>query len=146
MMMREGKLNPALFSSLRMDWATPQAFFDMLNAEFHFTLDPCASAGNAKCLKYYTVEEDGLKQDWGGETVYCNPPYGRDIYKWVEKCYMESRKPNTAVVMLIPSRTDTRYFHEFIYRKARDIRFIRGRLCFSDSMTPAPFPSMVVVF
>ena len=121
------RLNPALFSSARMDWATPQAFFDALDAEFRFTLDPCASAAN-------------------GETVFCNPPYGRTIYDWVFKCWREARKPRTTVVMLIPARTDTRYFHEFIYHKAREIRFIRGRLRFGDGKAPAPFPSMIVVF
>ena len=140
------QLNPDLFSSIRMDWATPQTFFDALDAEFQFTLDPCASVENAKCKKFYTVAENGLAQDWSGETVFCNPPYGRAIYDWVFKCWRESRKPCTTVVMLIPSRTDTRYFHEFIYKKAREIRFIRGRLRFGNGTNPAPFPSMVIVF
>ncbi len=140
------QLNPVLFSSIRMDWATPQTFFDALDAEFQFTLDPCASVENAKCKKFYTVAENGLAQDWSGETVFCNPPYGRAIYDWVFKCWRESRNPCTTVVMLIPSRTDTRYFHEFIYKKAREIRFIRGRLRFGNGTNPAPFPSMVIVF
>lgn len=140
------RLNPALFSSVKMDWAPPQAFFDALDAEFHFTLDPCASVGNAKCGKFYTIADNGLEQDWAGETVFCNPPYGRAIYDWVFKCWRESRKPGTTVVLLIPARTDTRYLHEFIYRRAREIRFIRGRLRFGDGTAPAPFPSMVVIF
>lgn len=74
------QLNPVLFSSIRMDWATPQTFFDALDAEFQFTLDPCASVENAKCKKFYTVAENGLAQDWSGETVFCNPPYGGAIY------------------------------------------------------------------
>ncbi len=134
------------FSSATDDWATPQSFFDQLDAEFHFTLDPCASAGNAKCRKFYTAQDNGLIQDWGGEVVFCNPPYGRKIFDWVKKCYEESSKPNTTVVMLIPARTDTRYFHEFIYHRATEIRFIRGRLKFGDGKAPAPFPSMVVVY
>lgn len=81
-----------------------------------------------------------------GEVVFCNPPYGRKILDWVKKCYKESCKPNTTVVMLIPARTDTRYFHEFIYHRATEIRFIRGRLKFGDGKAPAPFPSMVVVY
>ncbi len=124
----------------------PQDFFDELNREFNFTLDPCATSENAKCAKFYTVTDDGLKQDWQGEVVFCNPPYGREIKLWVQKCYEESRKPNTTVVMLIPARTDTKYFHDFIYHKARDIRFIRGRLRFGEAKNSAPFPSMVVVF
>ena len=135
----------ALFSSSNTEWSTPQDFFDKLNEEFHFTLDPCAQHHTAKCSKYYTREDDGLAQDWGGETVFCNPPYGRDIAKWVEKCREESRKPNTKVVMLIPARTDTRWFHQHIYNKA-EIRFIKGRLKFGQSNCSAPFPSMVVIF
>jgi phage N-6-adenine-methyltransferase len=135
-----------MFSSETDQWATPQDFFDELNAEFHFTLDPCATRENAKCARFFTVEDDGLKQDWQGETVFCNPPYGREIGKWVKKCYEESKKPGTTVVMLIPARTDTSYFHDYIYGKAREIRFIRGRLKFGDAKNSAPFPSMVVVF
>lgn len=135
-----------LFSSSTDDWATPQNFFDQLDAEFHFTLDPCATDENAKCPKYYTHRENGLLQNWGGDRVFCNPPYGREIYAWVKKCYEESRKPATTVVALIPARTDTRYFHEFIYGKAAEIRFVRGRLKFGTASNPAPFPSMVVVF
>ena len=135
-----------MFSSETDLWSTPQDFFDELNAEFHFTLDPCATRENAKCARFFTVEDDGLKQDWQGETVFCNPPYGREIGKWVKKCYEESKKPGTTVVMLIPARTDTSYFHDYIYGKAREIRFIRGRLKFGDATNSAPFPSMVVVF
>lgn len=136
----------AMFSSTTNEWETPQDFFDKLNAEFNFTLDPCATRENAKCAKYFTVEDDGLKQDWQGEIVFCNPPYGRSIKDWVKKCYEESRKENTTVVMLIPARTDTKYFHEYIYHKAKEIRFIKGRLKFGNSKNSAPFPSMVVVF
>lgn len=135
-----------MFSSETDLWATPQEFFDNLNIEFNFTLDPCATSDNAKCNKYYTVAENGLEQNWQGEKVFCNPPYGRDIKDWVKKCYEESLKPNTEVVMLIPSRTDTTYFHKFIYHKAKEIRFVKGRLKFGNSNNSAPFPSMVVVY
>jgi len=135
-----------MFSSETDMWATPQEFFTELDQEFNFTLDPCASPENAKCTKYFTVEDDGLRQDWAGHTVFCNPPYGRQIGKWVKKCYEESRKPGTTVVMLIPARTDTSYFHDYVYNKAREIRFIRGRLKFGNSKNSAPFPSMVVIF
>lgn len=135
-----------MFSSTTDEWATPKDFFDTLNEEFDFTLDPCASTDNAKCDKFYTKEQDGLKQDWSGERVFCNPPYGKVIGDWVKKCSEEAKKPNTTVVALIPARTDTRYFHEFIYRKAREVRFVKGRLKFGGCKNSAPFPSMVVVF
>lgn len=135
-----------MFSSKTDLWSTPQNFFDELNKEFNFTLDPCATAENTKCKRYFTKEIDGLKQDWEGETVFCNPPYGTAIKEWVKKCYFESQRPMTTVVMLIPARTDTSYFHDYIYHKAREIRFVRGRLKFGESKNSAPFPSMVVVF
>lgn len=135
-----------MFSSKTDDWATPQDFFDKLNLEFQFTLDPCADSFNHKCSRYYNREQNGLSRDWGGgERVFCNPPYGREIGKWVQKSFEESKKKNTLVVMLIPARTDTKYFHDYIYGKA-EIRFIRGRLKFGNAKTSAPFPSMVVIF
>lgn len=139
-------MTKVMFSSATDQWATPQAFFDELNKEFGFTLDPCALPSNAKCTKYYTPTDNGLLQDWGGEIVFCNPPYGRAIYDWVRKCSEEASKPNTTVVALIPARTDTRYFHEFIYHQAKEIRFVKGRLKFGDAKSAAPFPSMVVIF
>ena len=135
----------ACFSSKTDNWATPQDFFDKLNEEFRFTLDPCADNDNHKCDFYFTREQDGLSQDWGGNVVFCNPPYGKEISDWVRYSYEQSKKPNTTVVMLIPARTDTRYFHDYIYGKA-EIRFIRGRLKFGDATSAAPFPSMVVVY
>jgi site-specific DNA-methyltransferase (adenine-specific) len=134
-----------MFSSKDDKWSTPQDFFDELNAEFGFTLDPCADDSNHKCNKYYTEEDDGLLQDWQGEIVFCNPPYGKAIKDWVRKAYIEGCKPNTTVVMLIPARTDTIYFHKYIYHKA-EIRFLKGRLKFGNSKNSAPFPSMVVVY
>lgn len=139
-------MNKALFSSATDLWSTPNDFFEKLNEEFHFTLDPCATKENAKCPSYYTKEEDGLRQDWGGHVVYCNPPYGRELPKWVEKAYNESKKPGTTVVMLIPARTDTRYFHDYIYHNATEIRFSKGRLKFGNARNSAPFPSMVVIY
>lgn len=133
-----------MFSSNSNEWATPQDFYNELHKEFNFNLDPCATPENAKCEKYFTIEDDGLKQNWGGQTVFCNPPYGRDIGKWVEKSYRESLNGST-VVMLIPARTDTKYFHDFIFGKA-EVRFIRGRLKFGNSKNSAPFPSAVVIF
>lgn len=134
-----------MFSSKTDQWETPQAVFDELNREFGFNLDPCADEENHKCERFFTAAEDGLKQDWGGYRVFCNPPYGRALPAWVEKCYREGCKDNTLVVLLIPARTDTTYFHDFIQHRA-EIRFIRGRLKFGNSKTGAPFPSMIVVF
>jgi site-specific DNA-methyltransferase (adenine-specific) len=130
-----------------MDWSTPQDLFDRLNEEFHFTLDPCADDFNHKCDRYYTEEQDGLQQDWSGERVFCNPPYGKDVPKWVKKCHDETRfRGCELVVMLIPARTDTRWFHDYIYHKADEVRFVKGRIRFGGQTTNAPFPSMVVVF
>jgi len=106
-------INSGLMTSTTSEWATPQKFFDELNKEFGFTLDPCCTHLNRKCEKHYTKEDDGLSKDWSGETVFCNPPYGREIVEWVRKCHLESIKGAT-VVMLIPARTDTSYFHDYI--------------------------------
>lgn len=136
-----------MFSSQTDQWATPQKFFDELNSEFNFTLDPCADEFNHKCSKYFTKEQDGLVQSWENETVFCNPPYGKEVGKWVQKCFEEVEAGGCeCAVMLIPSRTDTRWFHDYIYKKASEIRFIKGRLKFGDSKNSAPFPSMVVIF
>lgn len=134
-----------MFSSANEVWETPQDFFDKLNEEFHFDLDPCALPENAKCETFFTPEDNGLIQDWGGHKVFCNPPYGRSLKTWVRKCYLEGKKPNTIVVMLIPARTDTSFFHDYIYHHA-EIRFVRGRLKFGGCENSAPFPSMVVIF
>lgn len=142
--MKRATMTDGLFSSNSDDWHTPQELFDELDSEFHFNLDPCADDNNHKCDKYFTKEQDGLSQSWGGYNVFCNPPYGREIGKWVKKSYEESQKPNTQVVMLIPSRTDTKWFHDYIYGKS-EIRFIKGRLRFSNSKGNAPFPSMIVI-
>lgn len=133
----------AMFSSKTDLWETPQDFFDKLDAEFHFDLDVCALPENAKCKNYYTPKTDGLSQPWDG-VCWCNPPYGRDVWKWVAAGYAASTGGAT-VVMLLPARTDTRWFHDWIYGKA-EIRFIRGRLKFGGCKNSAPFPSMVVIF
>lgn len=133
------------FSSKTNEWATPQLFFDKLNEEFKFTLDPCATHDNAKCSNYYTIEDDGLSKNWGGNIVFMNPPYGRELKHWVQKAYEESLNGAT-VVCLIPARTDTTYWHNYIFGKADDIRFIKGRLKFGDSKNSAPFPSAVIVY
>lgn len=141
--------NEAMFTSNNLNWCTPIEFFNELNNEFNFNLDAAATDKSAKCENYFTPETDGLNQTWGGYNVFLNPPYGRHIGDWVKKAYEEGQKPNTTVVLLIPARTDTRYFHDYIYGKA-EIRFIKGRLKFTDedgnTKDAAPFPSMVAIF
>lgn len=129
-----------MFSSRTDEWETPQALFDELNNEFHFSLDVCALPENAKCKKFYSPESDGLRQSWCG-TCWCNPPYGRRIGEWVKK----AATSQATVVMLLPARTDTRWFHEYIYGKA-ETRFIKGRLKFGGNKNSAPFPSMICIF
>ena len=135
-----------LFSSLSGDWQTPQGLFDELDKEFHFTLDACATWQTAKCPEFYQV--DSLSKPWTG-VVFCNPPYGCGIAEWVRKGYHSSLLGAT-VVMLLPSRTDTKsWWHPYVM-KADETRFIEGRLHFLDKwgldQGPAPFPSCVVVF
>lgn len=136
-------INTGMFTSTTDCWETPQDFFEKLNGEFGFELDACALPENAKCAKYYTPEMDGLSQLWTG-TVWCNPPYGRQIGKWVAKA-AQSADEGATVVMLLPARTDTRWFHQYIYGRA-EIRFMPGRMKFGRSKNSAPFPSMVCIF
>ena len=144
-------MNRALLSSRNLEWCTPKDFFDELNTEFHFTLDAAATKDNALCANYYTQEMDGLTLPWNPKTgaVFCNPPYGREVGKWVKKAYEEAKIRCITIVMLLPARTDTSYFHEYIYGFA-EVRFLRGRLKFTDgagnAYWPAPFPSMVVIY
>lgn len=133
------------FSSKDHTWETPKDFFDKLNKEFNFSLDPCCSKLTAKCKNYYTEQDNGLLKNWGGHTVYMNPPYGREQIKWIKKAFEESLKENTTVVCLIPARTDTKIWHEIIFPHA-EIRFIKGRLKFGGSKSSAPFPSAIVIF
>ena len=123
------KTQETMFSSKTPEWETPRDLFNRLNERWDFTLDPCCTASSAKCNKFYTIEEDGLKQDWSGHRVFMNPPYGRKISKWVEKAYIEGNKAGTTVVCLIPSRTDTKYWHNYCM-KANEIYFVKGRLKF----------------
>jgi len=138
-------MNREVMFSRKSDlWSTPQETFDALDREFNFTLDAAADETNHKCERFFSADEDGLKMDWGGQRVFCNPPYS-NIKEWVKKCYEEALKPNTIVVLLIPARTDTRYFHDYIIHRS-EIRFIKGRLRFGEAKTGAPFPSMIVIF
>lgn len=140
-----------MFSSAKQDWGTPQDFFDDVDAEFHFTLDAAADHENTKCVMWFTEEQDALKQRWFGR-VWVNPPYGRGITgKWVRRAYeqiygrTDDDRPSI-IVMLLPARTDTSYFHDYIYHQPNvEVRFIRGRLKFVGAKDPAPFPSMLVI-
>ena len=132
-----------MFSSKTDLWETPKDFFDKLDAEFRFNLDVCALPENAKCAAFYTPEMDGLSQPWYGN-CWCNPPYGRQVGRWVAKA-AQSAAEGATVVMLLPARTDTAWFHDYIYGRA-EVRFVRGRLKFGGSANSAPFPSMVVIF
>ena len=136
-------INKGLFTSNTGEWETPQGLFDKLNKEFSFNLDVCATDENTKCSCYWTKEQDGLKQEWRG-TCWMNPPYGREIGRWVKKAYEESLKCTTTVVCLLPARTDTRWFHDYCFKGK--IRFIKGRLKFGNSKNSAPFPSAIVIF
>lgn len=139
-----GRMNKGMYSSESDNWSTPQEFFDLLDQEFNFTLDPCATPENAKCEKFYTHEDDGLTQNWDNERVFCNPPYGSGLKNWVKKA-ADAR--GGVVVLFIPARTDTRYFHDHIYNKKEvEIRFIRGRIKFGGQKWNAPFPSMLCIF
>ena len=136
-----------MFTSDKDYWETPKELFNELDNEFHFTLDPCATDSNHKCKKYYTEEQDGLSMTWG-ERVFCNPPYGNELPKWVKKAHDAVKEDNTIVVMLIPARTDTRWFHQYIKYRS-EVRLLKGRVKFEINGEPkqsAPFPSMIVVF
>ena len=136
-------MNSGLYSSNTDLWATPDYFFDSIKDEFNPTLDVCALPENTKCERFFTPEMDGLKQKWDG-VCWMNPPYGRKIKYWVEKAYHES-KNGSKIICLLPARTDTKWFHDFIYGKA-EVRFIKGRIKFGEAKWNAPFPSMIVIF
>ena len=134
-----------IYSSDSDEWPTPQKLFDTLNEEFHFTLDVAATEENAKVKpQFYTKEQNGLTSPWVG-VVWCNPPYGKTISQWLQKAEDSYKEFNTTIVMLLPSRTDTKWFHSYVYNKT-EIRFIKGRLKFEGATQPAPFPSMLVIW
>lgn len=135
-----------MFSSKKEDWETPQDFFNKLNEEFHFTLDAAASSENAKCDDYFTKEQNGLIQSWAYKVVWLNPPYGRyTTEKWVKKAYEEYQRTGCTIVMLLPARTDTIWFHDYVLGKA-EIRFVKGRLKFGECKDATPFPSLVAIY
>ena len=138
-------LQKAMVSSKTNEWATPQLLFEDLDKEFKFTLDPCSTHQNHKCDKYFTIEDDGLKQDWSDDVVFMNPPYGGHTGDWIKKALDESKK-GAVVVCLIVSSTDRSYWHDYIFPYASQIRFVRGRLKFGNAKSTAPFASALVIF
>jgi len=149
-------VDKALFSSDSTEWETPDELFNELDKEFNFNLDPAATSGNAKTDHFYDIKSDGLTKPWfihrfleltpEKGRVFCNPPYGRNVGEWVKKATEEVENGNAElVVMLLAARTDTKWFHRYIYNKV-EIRFIEGRVKFKGTKYPAPFPSMIVIF
>lgn len=136
--------NELMFSSDSAEWSTPAVFFDELDEKWNFSLDPCATHENHKCALYYTKEDDGLKQSWKEHIVYCNPPYGRGVGAWIQKAVDEST--HAVIVMLLPARTDTRWFQQLVKPNALAVQFLPGRLKFGGCANAAPFPSMLVYF
>ncbi len=135
-------MNEVHFSSKTVEWHTPPEFFKNLDEEFKFNLDPSATIENTKCEKFFTKQDDGLKQSWEGYRVFCNPPYGYGIGEWIKKMHEGGAE---ICVGLLPARTDTRWFHDHVLGKS-EIRFIKGRLKFSGHKWNAPFPNMVVIW
>jgi len=146
-------MNEVHYSSKSRDWETPESIFKPLQEEFNIVLDVCATDQNKKCDAYLDRKLNGLTSEWliVGETgkpskgaCWMNPPYGREVGAWVRKAHAESLKGITTVALL-PARTDTKWFHEYIYGKT-EIRFFKGRIRFVNAKASAPFPSMIVIF
>lgn len=156
------QIQRVMFSSKSGSWRTPQELFNQLDEEFHFDLDVCADKDHKLAPMENFVGNDGLERSWQGHTCFMNPPYGREIVKWIEKAVAEiylskhNFGPNvigadwrkTIVVGLLPARTDTNWFWNYILECDFEIRLIRGRLKFNKRgyHNSAPFPSMIVVF
>jgi phage N-6-adenine-methyltransferase len=131
------------FSSETDMWATPNDFYEKLNAVFRFETDVCANSENAKCDRFFTPEQDGLAQEWRG-VCWMNPPYGRRIGAWIQKAHESAKKNGATVVCLLPARVDTRWWHEHCAKG--EVYFVKGRLKFGNAKNSAPFPCAVVVF
>jgi phage N-6-adenine-methyltransferase len=138
-------ISTVLYSSTSHEWSTPRGLFAQLHRLYRFTLDPCATPDNATCPLYFTKKQDGLKQHWGRHRVFCNPPYGRGVTEaWVRKCF-EASQAGALVVLLVPARTDTKWFHDWVEGKAK-VQFLPGRMRFGNARNSAPFPSMLAVY
>ena len=140
----KSKLTSGLFTSRTEEWETPSYVFLSLNKEFSFQVDVCATSENAKCSVYFDKSVDGLKREWSPFRCWMNPPYGRNISAWMKKAFEESQR-GALVVCLIPSRTDTKWWHQWVMRSA-EIRFVSGRISFGNSKQSAPFPSCIVIY
>lgn len=141
-------ISEAFYSRRSEDWETPAELFDGFNQEFHFSLDPCATVFNAKCKTFFTKKQNGLLQDWSSHRVFLNPPYGKDIAKWMEKARAEAPR-GALVICLVHARTDTKWWHSHVQGIADEIRFLKGRVKFTRpgrAASPAPFPSAVVIY
>lgn len=126
-------------------WKTPKYLFDIIDKEFNIDLDPCTTNNNLNCEYHFTEKEDGLKQDWKGLTAYINPPYGKDLQKWVKKAYEEWQKGSTVIMLLQTTRTNTKWFHKYINNKA-EIRFLDHRIKFDGAEDYIPTPYMFVIW
>ena len=136
------RLNKQRFESATVEWATPDSLWKPLNDEFGFTLDVCANAENSKCARYWTKEQNGLLHPWAG-VCWMNPPYGKELKRWIIKAECEKSKGVTTVA-LIPARTNTNWWHDIVMKN--EVRFIRGRPMFGDSDQGLPWPMAIVVF
>jgi phage N-6-adenine-methyltransferase len=136
--------NKDRFEAVKTDWETPQYLFDELTKEFNFSLDVAASSENAKTKRYFTVLDNGLTKVWENEIVWCNPPYGTEVPKWLQKGLL-SKSLNTTSVFLIPARTNTKWWHS-LCMKASEIDFICGRPKFGESTHGLPFPLALIIF
>jgi phage N-6-adenine-methyltransferase len=131
------------FLSSSIEWGTPPEIFDPLDAQYHFTLDVCASAANAKVPRYFSAAQNGLAQDWGQEICWMNPPYGRQLETWMRKAY-GSAQAGATVVSLVPARTSNRWWHA--YAQHAEYTFLKGRVRFVGAASTAPFPSVILIF
>lgn len=139
-------ITPGMYTQDKKDWETPQWLYDLLDRQYHFHLDPCATDETAKCDRWFTKADNGLKRAWFG-SVYVNPPYGREIGDWLARAAHQIRyKRVERIVMLLPARTDTKWWHRYVMGHAKEIRFIEGRLKFQGGSTSAPFPSVIAIF
>ena len=136
-----------MFGSESSEWETPDDLFKQLDREFHFTLDAAASDSNYRCEQYITKAGNGLEHSWDTDgAVWVNPPYGKGVEKWIQRAYDQCIANALTVVMLLPARTDTKWFHKYAGLKHVEIRFLKGRLKFKGAPAPAPFPSLLLIF